>query len=74
VVVHKVQSDTKSGSSTITTSKPSELSVPPVIITKYTEETEVNWMKAQIATYQRDMALLTSTMETMNAMLELLLT
>jgi hypothetical protein len=38
VVVHKVQPNTKSGSGIITTSTPSELSVPPVIITKTTEE------------------------------------
>jgi hypothetical protein len=57
VVVHKVQPNTKSGSGTITTSKPSELSVPPVIITKTREENEINLLKAKNATYQRDMAL-----------------
>jgi hypothetical protein len=53
VVVHKVKPNTKSGSGTITTSTPSELSVPPVIITKTADETEVHLMKVQITTYQK---------------------
>lgn len=73
VVVRNEQKQNAEGQETYTATTPSEISIPPVITTGPQEESEVSTLKAQVAHYQKDLAILSTRLETMSSMLELLL-
>ena len=58
---------------TVTINAPSELSVPPMISVISKEDSEVTVLKAQIASYQKDLVTVTTRFKKMSSMLELLL-
>jgi len=73
VVVRKEQQKQPSEQETLTATTPSELSIPPVIRTNMQHDSEVTMLREQVDKYQKDIGTLTARLDTMSAMLELLL-
>jgi len=73
ILVKKDQKKSGTSQETFTTNTPSEISIPPVVVTTTREESEVSALKAQVATYQKDLAFFATRIDTMSTMLELLL-
>ena len=73
ILVKKDQKNHENSQATRTTTTPSEISIPQVIATTTRDESEVSALKAQVATYQKELAIFASRIDTMSTMLELLL-
>jgi hypothetical protein len=73
ILVKKDQKNNENSQATRTTTTPSEISIPQVIATTTRDESEVSALKAQVATYQKDLAIFATRIDTMSTMLELLL-